>query len=92
MFLRTSIVRRDPAEQITDQVLVANIDRVAVVHGLDQPANEARIERFLVLAIDSGAPRKDGSSTTLGRAQAVSMLRIDGGSVRAAPARRTSRR
>jgi ribosome biogenesis GTPase len=52
---RTSIVRRDPAEQITDQVLVANVDRVAVVHGLDLPANEARIERFLVLAIDSGA-------------------------------------
>lgn len=52
---RTSIVRRDPAEQITDQVLVSNIDRVAVVHGLDLPANEARIERFLVLAIDSGA-------------------------------------
>ena len=52
---RTSIVRRDPAEQITDQVLVANVDRVAVVHGLDLAANEARIERFLVLAIDSGA-------------------------------------
>jgi len=52
---RTTITRRDPAEQITDQVLVANIDRVAVVHGLDQPVNDARIERFLVLAIDSGA-------------------------------------
>lgn len=52
---RTTMVRRDPAEQVSDQVLVANIDRVAVVHGLDQPANDARIERFLVLAIDSGA-------------------------------------
>lgn len=51
----TAIVRRDPAEQITDQVLVSNVDRVAVVHGLDQPLNDARIERFLVLAIDSGA-------------------------------------
>lgn len=52
---RTAIVRRDPAENATDQVLVANIDRVAVVHGLDQQLNDARIERFLVLAIDSGA-------------------------------------
>ena len=52
---RTAIVRRDPAEHINDQVLVANVDRVAVVHGLDQAANDARIERFLVLAIDSGA-------------------------------------
>ena len=51
----TTMVRRDPAEQVSDQVLVANIDRVAVVHGLDQAANDARIERFLVLAIDSGA-------------------------------------
>jgi len=51
---RTAMVRRDPAEQVSDQVLVANIDRVAVVHGLDQAANDARIERFLVLAIDSG--------------------------------------
>jgi len=52
---RSAMVRRDPAEQVSDQVLVANIDRVAVVHGLDQAANDARIERFLVLAIDSGA-------------------------------------
>lgn len=52
---RTAMVRRDPAEQVSDQTLVSNIDRVAVVHGLDQGANDARIERFLVLAIDSGA-------------------------------------
>lgn len=52
---RTAIVRRDPAEGIANQVLVSNIDRVAVVHGLDQDQNDARIERFLVLAIDSGA-------------------------------------
>ncbi|MEM7096245.1 MAG: ribosome small subunit-dependent GTPase A [Actinomycetota bacterium] len=52
---RSAIVRRDPAEHAVDQVLVSNIDRVGVVHGLDQATNEARIERFLVLAIDSGA-------------------------------------
>lgn len=52
---KTAIVRRDPAEHTTDQVLVSNIDRVAVVHGLDLGPNDARIERFIVLAIDSGA-------------------------------------
>lgn len=52
---KSAIVRRDPAENTTDQVLVSNIDRVAVVHGLDLGANDARIERFIVLAIDSGA-------------------------------------
>lgn len=51
----TAIVRRDPAENATDQVLVSNIDRVAVVHALDHTPNEARVERFVVLAIDSGA-------------------------------------
>ena len=52
---RTALVRRDPAEQVSDQVLVANVDRVAVVHGMDVALNDARIERFLILAIDSGA-------------------------------------
>jgi ribosome biogenesis GTPase / thiamine phosphate phosphatase len=37
------------------QVLAANIDFVAVVHGLDQPLNRRRLERGLVLAWDSGA-------------------------------------
>lgn len=51
----TALVRRDPAVAATDQVLASNIDTVAVVAALDQPQNSARIERFLVLAIDSGA-------------------------------------
>lgn len=52
---RTAIVRRDPSERIEEQVLVANADIVGVVHGLDHDVNTARIERFLVLAWDSGA-------------------------------------
>lgn len=52
---RTAIVRRDPSERIEEQVLVANADIVGVVHGLDHDINAARIERFLVLAWDSGA-------------------------------------
>ena len=52
---RTAIVRRDPSEHVIEQTIVANVDVVAVVHGLDQDVNPARIERFLVLAQDSGA-------------------------------------
>lgn len=52
---RTAIVRRDPAEEVVEQVLVANADIVGVVAGVDRPLNVARIERFLVLAADSGA-------------------------------------
>jgi ribosome biogenesis GTPase len=52
---RTAIVRRDPAETQVEQVLVANADIVGVVAGVDKPLSIARIERFLVLAEDSGA-------------------------------------
>lgn len=52
---RTSIVRRDPSEQVIEQVLVANVDVVGITHGLDQEVNPARLERFLVMAWDSGA-------------------------------------
>lgn len=51
----TAIVRRDPAEEVVEQVLVANADVVAVVHGLDRPVNQGSIERFLILAADAGA-------------------------------------
>jgi ribosome biogenesis GTPase len=50
-----ALVRRDPSEREIDQVLVANVDLVGVVAGVDRPPNVARIERFLVLAEDSGA-------------------------------------
>lgn len=52
---RTAIVRRDPAEEVIEQVLVANVDVVGAVAGRDRPLRVARIERFLVLAADSGA-------------------------------------
>lgn len=51
----TAITRRDPAEGATDQVLASNVDVIATVHSLDVDFNDARVERFLVLAIDSGA-------------------------------------
>ncbi len=52
---RHTLIRRDPSEAIVDQVLVANVDLVAFVHGLDRPLPPGRLERFLVLAWDSGA-------------------------------------
>jgi ribosome biogenesis GTPase len=52
---RHTLARRDPSEAIVDQVLVANVDVVAFVHGLDRPLPPGRLERFLVLAWDSGA-------------------------------------
>jgi len=52
---QTAIVRRDPSERVEEQVLVANVDLVGVVQGLDHDVNTARLERFLVLAWDSGA-------------------------------------
>jgi ribosome biogenesis GTPase / thiamine phosphate phosphatase len=52
---RHTLVRRDPSEAVVDQVLVANVDTVAIVHGLDRPMPPGRLERFLVQAWDSGA-------------------------------------
>lgn len=52
---RRVLVRRDPSEEVVEQPLVANVDAVGVVHGLDRPLSAGRIERFLVLAWDSGA-------------------------------------
>ncbi|MDE0667799.1 MAG: ribosome small subunit-dependent GTPase A [bacterium] len=52
---RTAVVRRDPALTVTKQTLAANVDVVGVLVSLDLPPNAARIERFLVLAADSGA-------------------------------------
>jgi ribosome biogenesis GTPase / thiamine phosphate phosphatase len=53
---RTVIVRRDPnSYTVLDQVLAANVDVVAVVHGLDRPLKLTRIERSLVVGWESGA-------------------------------------
>ena len=50
-----TVSRRDPSEAVVEQVLVANVDRVLIVHGLDRPLPAGRLERFLVVAWDSGA-------------------------------------
>ena len=50
-----TLSRRDPSEEVIEQVLVANVDLVLIVHGLDRPLPPGRLERYLVLAWDSGA-------------------------------------
>ena len=52
---RTTLVRRDPSEEVVEQVLAANVDAVVLVHGLDRPLRPGRLERFLVVAWESGA-------------------------------------
>jgi ribosome biogenesis GTPase len=52
---RKALVRRDPAEGFVDQVLVANVDTVMIVHGLDRPLPPGRLERFLVQVWDAKA-------------------------------------
>lgn len=51
----TSVSRRDPAQRDIEQVLATNVEVAGVVHGLDRPLAPSRLERMLVVAIDSGA-------------------------------------
>ncbi|WP_109486505.1 ribosome small subunit-dependent GTPase A [Occallatibacter savannae] len=52
---KTTLSRKQPGKPIEEQVLAANIDTLFIVTGLDRDFNERRIERYLVLAQQSGA-------------------------------------
>ena len=52
---RTTLSRRQPGRKMREQVLAANIDVLFVVSGLDRDYNPRRIERYLVVARQSGA-------------------------------------
>ncbi len=52
---RSAFVRRNPGADRTPQVLAANVDTVFLVDALDRPPNLRRIERYLVMAWESGA-------------------------------------
>lgn len=53
---RSAITRRDPDSKVVKaQVLAANVDVVAAVCALDRPYAQNRVERFLVVAWESGA-------------------------------------
>lgn len=52
---RTKLSRKEPGRRGREQVLAANIDVLFVVSGLDGDYNPRRLERYLVLAHESGA-------------------------------------
>jgi ribosome biogenesis GTPase / thiamine phosphate phosphatase len=51
----TTFSRKAIGVRATEQVVAANIDTVFLVNGLDAGVNPRRIERYLVLAAESGA-------------------------------------
>lgn len=52
---RTRVSRKTPWLKAEEHVLVANVDTVLIVTGLDGDYNSRRLERYLVAAWDSGA-------------------------------------
>jgi ribosome biogenesis GTPase len=52
---RTVLSRKEPGRRLQQQVLAANMDLLFIVSGLDCDYNPHRIERYLVLAHESGA-------------------------------------
>jgi len=52
---KSKFVRKAPGEKVEEQVVAANIDNVFLVSGLDGDYNLKRLERYLVLAWESGA-------------------------------------
>ena len=52
---RTKIARKGAGSVTDEQVLAANIDTVFLVNSLNQDLNPRRIERYLALALKSGA-------------------------------------
>ena len=52
---RTKIARKGAGSVTDEQVLAANIDTVFLVNSLSQDLNPRRIERYLALALESGA-------------------------------------
>lgn len=53
---RTALVRKAAGRAVEAQVLAANLDAVLVVAALDRRLNRRRLERYLALAWESGAP------------------------------------
>lgn len=52
---RTVIRRKAAGSKAEEQVLAANVDIVFIVSGLDHDFNPRRLERYLVIALESGA-------------------------------------
>ena len=52
---RTKVSRKTPWLKAEEHILVANVDTVLLVNGLDEDFNPRRLERYLTAAWDSGA-------------------------------------
>ncbi|UWZ82184.1 ribosome small subunit-dependent GTPase A [Occallatibacter riparius] len=52
---RTTLSRKQPGSESSEQVLAANVDVLFIVSGLDHDYNPRRLERYLVVARESGA-------------------------------------
>ena len=52
---RTKVSRKTPWLKAEEHILVANVDTVLLVSGLDEDFNPRRLERYLTAAWDSGA-------------------------------------
>jgi ribosome biogenesis GTPase len=52
---RTRVSRKTPWLKAEEHILVANVDTVLIVSGLDGDFNPRRLERYLIAAWDSGA-------------------------------------
>lgn len=52
---RSAFIRRAAGDQTAEQVVAANVDSVFLVSGLDHDLNPRRIERYVLLAWESGA-------------------------------------
>jgi ribosome biogenesis GTPase len=52
---KTKLSRKQPEREIREQVLAANIDVLFIVSGFDRDFNPRRLERYLVMARESGA-------------------------------------
>jgi ribosome biogenesis GTPase len=52
---RTTLSRRQPGSAASEQVLAVNVDVLFIVSGLDRDYNPRRLERYLVVARESGA-------------------------------------
>jgi ribosome biogenesis GTPase len=72
---RTRLVRKQPEREVREQVLAANIDVLFIVSGLDHDYNERRLERYLVMAQESGAR----AAILLNKADLSAELGLDAG-------------
>jgi len=78
--------RRAAGDRTEEQVVAANIDVVFLVSGLDGDYNLRRIERYLLVALDSGAtrnatlsnpyPESSGASSVAGSTSSASRSRM----------------